>query len=46
MSNRFVIVGPQADPAGVRGMTDASKALREIARQRATFVSRGDNSGT
>ncbi len=39
MSNRFVIVGPQADPAGVRGMTDASKALREIARQRATFVS-------
>ena len=46
MSNRFVIVGPQADPAGVRGMTDASAALREIARQRATFVSRGDNSGT
>jgi tungstate transport system substrate-binding protein len=46
MHNRFVIVGPQADPAGVKGMTDASAALREIARQRATFVSRGDNSGT
>ena len=46
MYNRFVIVGPQADPAGVKGMTDASAALREIARQRATFVSRGDNSGT
>jgi tungstate transport system substrate-binding protein len=46
MSNHFVIVGPPSDPAGVRGMDDASAALREIARKRATFVSRGDNSGT
>jgi tungstate transport system substrate-binding protein len=46
MHNRFVLVGPQGDPAGIRGMTDAAAALREIARQRATFVSRGDNSGT
>ena len=46
MYNRFVIVGPQADPAGIKGMTDAAAAMREIARQRATFVSRGDNSGT
>jgi tungstate transport system substrate-binding protein len=46
MSNRFVLVGPQSDPAGIRGMNDASAALREIARKRATFVSRGDNSGT
>lgn len=46
MSNRFVIVGPASDPAGVKGMTDASAALREIARRRAPFVSRGDNSGT
>ena len=46
MHNRFVLVGPQADPAGIRGMTDAAAALREIARKRATFVSRGDNSGT
>jgi tungstate transport system substrate-binding protein len=46
MSNRFVIVGPPSDPAGVRGMKDAPAALREIARKRATFVSRGDNSGT
>jgi len=44
--HRFVIVGPSSDPAGVRGMNDASTALREIARKRATFVSRGDNSGT
>lgn len=46
MFNRFVVVGPAADPAGVRGMTDAAAALREIARKRAPFVSRGDNSGT
>jgi tungstate transport system substrate-binding protein len=46
MSNSFVIVGPAADPAGINGMTDASAALREIARRRAPFVSRGDGSGT
>jgi tungstate transport system substrate-binding protein len=46
MANRFVIVGPPFDPAGIRGMTKAPAALREIARRRAPFVSRGDNSGT
>jgi tungstate transport system substrate-binding protein len=46
MHNRFVIVGPPSDPAGIRGMANAAQALREIARQRASFVSRGDNSGT
>lgn len=46
MANRFVIIGPAADPAGIRGMSDAPAALREIARQRAPFVSRGDGSGT
>ena len=46
MSNQFVIVGPQSDPANIKGMTDAAAALREIARLRAPFVSRGDNSGT
>lgn len=45
MLNRFVIVGPVSDPARIKGMTDAASALREIARQRAPFVSRGDNSG-
>ena len=44
MHNRFVIVGPVSDPAGIKGMTSAPDALREIARKRATFVSRGDNS--
>src|SRR5882724_47338 len=46
MHNQFVIAGPPSDPAGIKGMADAAQALREIARQRATFVSRGDNSGT
>ena len=46
MANRFVIVGPPSDPASIRGMTEAAAALREIARKRAPFVSRGDNSGT
>lgn len=46
MSNQFVIIGPPSDPARIRGTSDAPAALREIARRRATFVSRGDNSGT
>lgn len=46
MANRFVIVGPPADPAGVRGATDPAEAFRRIARARASFVSRGDDSGT
>lgn len=46
MSNDFIIVGPEADPARIRGMKDAAAALREIARQRASFVSRADGSGT
>ena len=46
MYNDFVIVGPEADPAGVRGRTDAVAALRAIAEARAPFLSRGDDSGT
>jgi len=46
MHNHFIIAGPPSDPAGIKGMTDAAQALREIARKRATFVSRGDYSGT
>ena len=46
MYNQFVIVGPPSDPAKIKGMTNASAALREIARLRAPFVSRGDGSGT
>ncbi len=46
MYNDFVIVGPPADPAKIRGGRSAIQALRKIAHKRARFVSRGDNSGT
>jgi tungstate transport system substrate-binding protein len=46
MFNDFVVVGPRADPAGVRGMRDAVAALAKIAAARAPFASRGDDSGT
>jgi tungstate transport system substrate-binding protein len=46
MYNDFVIVGPQADPAGIRGLKDAKAALMKIAAAKAPFASRGDDSGT
>ena len=46
MHNDFVVVGPPADPAGVRQAGSVEEALRRIARARARFVSRGDDSGT
>ena len=46
MYNDFVIVGPAADPAGVKGMKSATAALQQIAAKGALFISRGDNSGT
>jgi tungstate transport system substrate-binding protein len=46
MHNDFIIAGPKGDPAGTRGSTSGAEALRRIAQRRATFVSRGDNSGT
>jgi tungstate transport system substrate-binding protein len=44
--NDFIIVGPSADPANVRGISDSVAALKAIAAAKAPFVSRGDNSGT
>lgn len=46
MYNDFVIVGPPADPAEVRGMTDVAAALTKIAETQSAFISRGDESGT
>lgn len=46
MFNDFVIVGPDADPAGIRGVEDAETAFQQIAESEATFISRGDDSGT
>lgn len=46
MYNDFVILGPSADPAGIRGMPDVVAALAQIAAKESPFVSRGDDSGT
>ncbi len=46
MYNDFVIVGPAADPAGIKGMKTAAEALKTIAAKGATFITRGDQSGT
>jgi tungstate transport system substrate-binding protein len=46
MFNDFVVVGPQDDPAGINGTKSATKAFDQIASEDATFVSRGDDSGT
>ena len=46
MHNDFIILGPESDPAGIKGMGDVAEALKKIAGQKAMFVSRGDDSGT
>jgi tungstate transport system substrate-binding protein len=46
MHNSFLLVGPGADPAGIRDGTSAADALARIRDAEATFVSRGDDSGT
>ncbi|WP_408998929.1 substrate-binding domain-containing protein [Syntrophus buswellii] len=46
MYNDFVIVGPEADPAGIKGLKTAAEALKRISEKSAPFVSRGDKSGT
>ncbi|MGE3540613.1 MAG: substrate-binding domain-containing protein [Candidatus Tectimicrobiota bacterium] len=46
MYNDFVLVGPQTDPAGVRGLSEVVTALSRVAARQAPFVSRGDDSGT
>src|SRR6266508_413874 len=46
MYNDFVVIGPKSDPAGIKGMTDVAKGLQAIKAKEASFVSRGDRSGT
>lgn len=46
MYNDFVVVGPKADPAKVAGSKDVLASLGRIARAKAAFASRGDDSGT
>jgi tungstate transport system substrate-binding protein len=46
MYNDFIVVGPRADPAGIRGLASAKEAFARIAAASAAFASRGDDSGT
>jgi tungstate transport system substrate-binding protein len=45
MTNDFVLIGPKADPAKAKG-ADIAAALKAVAARNASFVSRGDKSGT
>jgi tungstate transport system substrate-binding protein len=44
--NAYYLVGPAADPAGVRQAADVVDALRRIAGANGKFLTRGDQSGT
>jgi tungstate transport system substrate-binding protein len=46
MYNDFILVGPAADPAGVKSSKDIVAALKAIKDKASPFVSRGDRSGT
>lgn len=46
MSNFFVIIGPESDPAGINTAKNASDAFNKIAARKQYFISRGDDSGT
>ncbi|MBC7075107.1 MAG: substrate-binding domain-containing protein [Syntrophomonadaceae bacterium] len=46
MYNDFLIIGPEDDPAGIKGENDAVAALTAISETESTFLSRGDDSGT
>jgi tungstate transport system substrate-binding protein len=46
MYNDFVIIGPKADPAKIKGTKDVAAALKKLKDSQATFISRGDRSGT
>ncbi|KRB97924.1 tungsten ABC transporter substrate-binding protein [Hydrogenophaga sp. Root209] len=45
MYNDFVLIGPKADPVQVRG-NDIVAAMKKVAAANASFISRGDKSGT
>jgi tungstate transport system substrate-binding protein len=46
MYNDFVLIGPNGDPAGIKGSKEITAALQAIQTRSAPFVSRGDKSGT
>ncbi len=46
MHNDFILIGPAADAAKIKGIKDGATAMKKIADAKATFISRGDDSGT
>src|SRR3954470_19560624 len=46
MYNDFVLIGPKSDPVGIKGTKNVAKALQTIKDNLASFISRGDRSGT
>src|SRR6476620_6080625 len=46
MYTDFVLIGPESDPAGIKGSKDIIAALTTIKTNACPFISRGDNSGT
>jgi tungstate transport system substrate-binding protein len=46
MYNDFVLIGPKSDPAGIKGKSDIVASLQAIKAKAASFISRGDRSGT
>ena len=46
MHNDFVVIGPPADPAGIKAAGNTVEAFKKIAAAGSLFLSRGDNSGT
>jgi len=46
MHNDFILVGPQSDPAKIKGSKSTKEAFTRIFDAKALFLSRGDNSGT
>jgi tungstate transport system substrate-binding protein len=46
MHNDYIVLGPSADPAGIKGAKTTPEAFKKIAAAGALFLSRGDNSGT
>lgn len=46
MYNDFIVVGPQNDPADIKGIATVLDAFKKIRQTEANFISRGDNSET
>ncbi len=46
MHNDYIVIGPSADPAAIKGTASTVEAFKKIAAAGSIFLSRGDNSGT